>query len=353
MERRRCGRSEDSDTAGERGESVEEAEGGGWMDEQEAEEGIYRVWEGERETGVEETEDHVVDSGRREKGGGRPGERARAQQTTAQQHCCSFDYISTCDVALRPPPAAATALAPRLPPAATAVLAPRPPYSTLAPDPPPRRPRPRHPPANPRRRAVGLAAPRRGRPSPPWSATGHRIRGAPAAPGAGTPCPPSPALAPPAPPRSASGHRFRAASCSVPHSGAPAVPRLPGAGPRQRPRRARRRPGGRGEEQDLSEGTRSTSATLIVFVGVAAELQQLRAQQEAQDAEWAEREAERQRLQAVEAQQEADIEAGVEPGRRVTGIASRAIRIRTVAGIARWGTVAVSRLWSSFYVSNL
>ena len=35
-----------------------------------------------------------------------------------------------------------------------------------------------------------------------------------------------------------------------------------------------------------------------------AELQQLRAQQEAQEAEWAEREAERQRLQAVEAQQE-------------------------------------------------
>ena len=49
----------------------------------------------------------------------------------------------------------------------------------------------------------------------------------------------------------------------------------------------------------------------------------------------------------------ADIGGGVEPGRRVAGIASRAIRTRTVAGIARWGAVAVSRLRSSFYVSNL
>ena len=49
----------------------------------------------------------------------------------------------------------------------------------------------------------------------------------------------------------------------------------------------------------------------------------------------------------------ADIRGGVEPGRRVAGIASRAIRTWTVAGIARWGAVAVSRLQSSFYVSNL
>ena len=49
----------------------------------------------------------------------------------------------------------------------------------------------------------------------------------------------------------------------------------------------------------------------------------------------------------------ADIGGGVEPGRRVAGIASRAIRTRTVAGIARWGAVVVSRLRSSFYVSNL
>ena len=51
------------------------------MDEQEAEEGIYRVWEGEQETGVEETEGHVVDSGRREEGG-----QASARARSRRQH---------------------------------------------------------------------------------------------------------------------------------------------------------------------------------------------------------------------------------------------------------------------------
>jgi hypothetical protein len=49
----------------------------------------------------------------------------------------------------------------------------------------------------------------------------------------------------------------------------------------------------------------------------------------------------------------ASIGRGVEPVRRVAGIARRAIRTRTVAGIARWGTVVVSRLRNSFYVLNL
>jgi hypothetical protein len=49
----------------------------------------------------------------------------------------------------------------------------------------------------------------------------------------------------------------------------------------------------------------------------------------------------------------ASIGRGVELVQRVTGIARRAIRTRTVAGIARWGIVVVSRLRSSFYVLNL
>jgi len=53
----------------------------------------------------------------------------------------------------------------------------------------------------------------------------------------------------------------------------------------------------------------------------------------------------------------ASIGGGVEPCRRVAGIARRAIPTWTVAGIARWGvpplTVAVSRLRSRFFVLNL
>ncbi|XP_066353135.1 uncharacterized protein [Miscanthus floridulus] len=55
--------------------------------------------------------------------------------------------------------------------------------------------------------------------------------------------------------------------------------------------------------------------------------------------------------------QAALIGGGVEPCRRVAGIARWAIPTWTVAGIARWGvpplTVAVSRLRSRFYVLNL
>jgi hypothetical protein len=53
----------------------------------------------------------------------------------------------------------------------------------------------------------------------------------------------------------------------------------------------------------------------------------------------------------------ASIGGGVEPCRRVAGIARQAIPTRTVARIARWGvaplTVALSRLRSCFYVLNL
>jgi hypothetical protein len=49
----------------------------------------------------------------------------------------------------------------------------------------------------------------------------------------------------------------------------------------------------------------------------------------------------------------ASIGGGIKPSRRVADIASRAIRSRTVTGIARWGTVAVSHLRSSLYVLNL
>ncbi|XP_066385157.1 predicted GPI-anchored protein 58 [Miscanthus floridulus] len=161
----------------------------------------------------------------------------------------------------RPPP-------PRSPLARPAPPRPRPPCAapspTLLVNPAPARRRPGH-------------APPRRRPSPPRPAAGHRIWGAPAAPDASAPCPPSPCPghAPlrrsPAPPRSASGHRFRAAPAARhPAAALPAVPRLPDAGPRQRPRRVRARPWRKEEEeQDLSEGTRSTSVTLIVFVGVA------------------------------------------------------------------------------------
>ncbi|XP_066382626.1 predicted GPI-anchored protein 58 [Miscanthus floridulus] len=114
-------------------------------------------------------------------------------------------------------------LAPHPPSAAAVALAPPAPLHP-GPDRPPRRPVPDPPLRTPHQRAAGpAAAPPRHHPSPPRSATGHRIRDAPAALSVSAPCPPSPR-----------------SGAAPPHP-----------------------------EQDLSEGTRRTSTTLIVFVGVA------------------------------------------------------------------------------------